>query len=76
MTPYAQLEDRFRRINALDDALHLLGWDMQVNMPPGGAEARAEQQTAMRLTIREKVTDGEVADLLAAAEADQVAIRT
>jgi carboxypeptidase Taq len=68
---YTQLEDRFRRIGALDDALHVLGWDMQVNMPPGGAEARAEQQTAMRLTIREKVTDPAVGELLAAAEADK-----
>lgn len=69
MNAYAQLEDRFRRISALDDALRLLGWDMQVNMPPGGAEARAEQVAAMRLTIREKVTDAPVSDLLDEAEA-------
>ena len=74
MNAYAQLEARFRRISALDDAARLLGWDMQVNMPPGGADARAEQMTAMKLTIREKVTDPAVADLLAEAETGQGAL--
>ena len=70
MTAYAQLEDRFRRISALGEALSLLGWDMQVNMPPGGAEARAEQVAAIRLTIREKLTDEALVDLLEGAEAE------
>jgi len=70
MNAYAKLEDRFRRISALGETLSLLSWDMQVNMPAGGAGARAEQVAAMRLTIREKLVDPEVSDLLDEAEAE------
>ena len=70
MNAYQQLEDRFSRISALDDALRVLGWDTQVNMPPGGAEARAEQVAAMRLTIREKIVAPDVRDWLAEAEGE------
>ncbi|MEA3350164.1 MAG: hypothetical protein U9Q82_06060 [Chloroflexota bacterium] len=30
-------------INDLQAAVAVLGWDQQVNMPPGGAEARGNQ---------------------------------
>ncbi len=68
LTPYQSLENRFRRMSALGDAQRLLGWDMQVYMPPGGAEARAGQMAALRVTTHELLTDPRVADLLDAAE--------
>jgi carboxypeptidase Taq len=74
MNAYRALEDRFRRISALDDAARVLGWDMQVMMPPGGAPARADQMAALRLTVREILADPRMADLLDAAEADAGAL--
>ncbi len=68
MTPYKELEARFRRIGALEEAEGILHWDMSVIMPKGGAESRAEQLAAMKLTIHGMLTDAALADLLNAAE--------
>lgn len=48
----------------------MLHWDMSVLMPSGGAEARAEQLAALKLTRHEMLTDPRVAEWLDAAEAD------
>ncbi len=60
----------------LADVIHLghaagvLGWDQQVNMPPGGAAARAEQlATLSRITHEMFVSDG-TGRLLEEAEAE------
>jgi carboxypeptidase Taq len=37
------LKNKLKTVKNLNDAAAVLGWDQQVNMPPGGAEARAEQ---------------------------------
>lgn len=69
MDAYRDLENIFRRIGALGDAEGILHWDMSVIMPSGGAEARAEQLAALKLTTHELMTSQKVSDLLDEAEA-------
>jgi carboxypeptidase Taq len=70
MTPYRQLEARFHRIEALDEALRMLDWDTAVMMPPGGARARAEQVAALRVAVHRELCAAEIEELLAAAEGE------
>ena len=70
MPAYQELEKRFKRLSALGEALGMLHWDMAVLMPAGGAEARAEQLAALKLTRHELLTAPAVADWLDEAEAD------
>ena len=51
-------------VSDLGHASSVLGWDQQVNMPPGGAEARGQQQATLRRIIQEKFTSDEVGRLL------------
>ena len=51
MNAYSELEQMFRRIGALEQAEGMLHWDHSVVMPPGGAEARAEQLAALGPTF-------------------------
>jgi len=69
MSPYQELESRFKRMAALGEAAGMLHWDMSVLMPPAGADARVEQLSALQLTTHEMKTDPALADLLDAAEA-------
>jgi carboxypeptidase Taq len=69
MTAYQQLEDRFRRIVALSGAEAMLHWDSAAMMPPGGAEARAEQLATLGVIRHGLMTAPEFADLFAAADA-------
>lgn len=69
MTAYQELEKRFRRMAALSEAGSMLHWDLAVLMPPGGADARTEQMTALKLTVHEMKTDPRLAELLDEAEA-------
>ncbi|MEA3327765.1 MAG: carboxypeptidase M32 [Chloroflexota bacterium] len=51
----------------LDDLNHIeavLGWDQQINMPPGGAEERGTQLAALGRIIHEKFTSDEVGQLI------------
>lgn len=67
---YAKLEDRFRRIGALQEAQSVLHWDSAAVMPSGGAAARAEQLATLKVLEHEFLTDPALPDLLAEAEAD------
>ena len=49
MTAYQQLEARFRRLGALEEAIGVLNWDNATMMPPGGAATRAEQLATLSL---------------------------
>jgi carboxypeptidase Taq len=69
MTAYQQLEDRFRRIVALSGAEAMLHWDSAAMMPPGGAEARAEQLATLGVLRHGLMTAPELAELFAAADA-------
>ena len=68
LTPYQQLELRFKRLSALGEAEAVLHWDMSAIMPRGGAEARAEQLAELKAVQHGLMTAPETADLIAAAE--------
>jgi len=67
VTPYRRLEDRFRRIVALSGAEAVLHWDSAAMMPPGGAEARAEQLATLGVLRHGLMTAPELGELFAAA---------
>ncbi|WP_430397935.1 carboxypeptidase M32 [Ferrovibrio sp.] len=69
MKPYAALEQRFRRLSALNGALAMLGWDQSAMMPEGGANARAEQLATLSVIRHEWLTDPALGDLILGAEA-------
>ena len=68
MSAYPDLEARFRRISVLRDGARVLSWDQSVMMPPGGAEARAEQIAALAVLLHELATDPRMEELLDEAE--------
>ena len=67
---YGRLEEVFRRHALIGETVGVLGWDTSVIMPPGGAEARAEQMAALRVIAHELITDPRIADLLEKTAAD------
>ena len=69
MTAYHQLQERFRQIGAIEQAISVLHWDTAAMMPAGGASARAEQLATLRLVAHRHLTALEVEELLAKAEA-------
>ena len=63
-----QLKKRLADVVNLRHAAAVLGWDMQVNMPQGGAEARAEQLALLSRLAHEMFTAEETGCLIEAAE--------
>src|SRR4029077_15430952 len=70
MSAYTELEARFRRLGAVEEAIAVLHWDAAAMMPAGGAAARAEQLATLRGIAHQLLAAAEITDLLAAAEAD------
>ena len=68
-SPYAQLEQEFRRLHAFRGALSLLRWDAAVMMPRGSADVRGEQLAALETEHHALLTTPKVARLLERAEA-------
>lgn len=64
MKAYRELETRFRRMNALGQAVGVLYWDQSVMMPAGGAAARAEQLAALKVLGHEMMTHPRMGELL------------
>ncbi len=64
MSAYHQLENRFRRLAALQEAAGVLSWDMSAIMPSGGGAARTEQMAALSVTCHELLAAPELAELL------------
>ncbi|HZL99488.1 MAG TPA: hypothetical protein VFD43_04470 [Planctomycetota bacterium] len=54
---YSDLEQRFAELRDLSVAQSLAGWDQEVMMPPGGAEARAHTLAALAGVVHAKTTD-------------------
>jgi carboxypeptidase Taq len=68
MTPYQRLEERFRRLGALEQAISVLHWDTAAMMPEGGTAARAEQLATLRLIAHQHLTAPDIDELLVEAE--------
>jgi carboxypeptidase Taq len=69
MTAYRELEQRFRRLGAVEQAISVLHWDTAAIMPEGGAAARAEQLATLRLIAHQHLVAPEIEALLAEAHA-------
>jgi carboxypeptidase Taq len=74
MTAYQDLEARFRRLGAVEEAIAVLHWDTAAMMPLGGGSARAEQTATLRGIAHEMLSAPEIADLIAAAEGETDAL--
>ena len=59
-----QLKSILAEVADLNGAAGILGWDQQVNMPPGGAKARGQQLGTLRSIAHQKFTSKEVGKLL------------
>jgi carboxypeptidase Taq len=66
---YRTLEARAKRIDDIQGALAILGWDAQTMMPKGGSEARGEQIATLSAMAHEIATAEDLPDLLDEAEA-------
>jgi carboxypeptidase Taq len=69
MTAYRELEQRFRRLGAIEQAISVLHWDTAAIMPSGGAGPRAEQLATLRLIAHQHLVAAEIEGLLAEAQA-------
>jgi carboxypeptidase Taq len=73
-TPYPELEARFGRLGAVEEAVAMLHWDAAAMMPPGGAASRAGQIATLRVIAHQLLGAPDIADLLAAAESDAASL--
>ena len=69
MSAYQSLEDRFKRIRDLENALGILEWDHETMMPESAGPGRAEAMAALEVVRHEQLSDPRVADWLDEAEA-------
>jgi carboxypeptidase Taq len=59
-----QLKERLGEVADIGRAASVLGWDQQVNMPPGGNEARGQQLATLSKIAQEKFIADEVGGLI------------
>ncbi len=59
-----QLKERLGEVADIGRAANVLGWDQQVNMPPGGNEARGQQLATLSKIAQEKFITDEVGSLI------------
>src|SRR6266498_153105 len=59
-----QLKERLGEVADIGRATSVLGWDQQVNMPPGGNEARGQQLATLSKIAQEKFITDEVGRLI------------
>ncbi|GGB86600.1 carboxypeptidase M32 [Marinobacterium zhoushanense] len=62
MSAYQLLVNQFARLDKLAHASTFLGWDQQVMMPPGGAEARAQALAELHQIRHELLTAEQLGD--------------
>jgi carboxypeptidase Taq len=70
MNAIEQLRNHLAEIHDLKNASHVLGWDQQTYMPPGGGEARAHAIGTLERLSHEKFASEDTARLLDAAESE------
>lgn len=66
---YALLITRLKKLHSLGGVGELLGWDEQVNLPPGAAEQRAEQHAVMAELLHATASDPAIGQCLEILEA-------
>jgi carboxypeptidase Taq len=59
-----QLKERLGEVDDIGRAASVLSWDQQVNMPPGGHEARGQQLATLSKIAQEKFITDEVGRLI------------
>lgn len=59
-----RLKDTLGEVSDLNHTAAVLEWDQQVNMPPGGAEARGQQLATLAKIAQQKFISDEVGNLL------------
>ncbi len=59
-----QLKEKLGEVSDIGRAASVLGWDQQVNMPPGGSEARGRQLATLSKIAQEKFITDEVGRLI------------
>ncbi len=64
MSAVKNLKSKLSHIVYLGHARAVLDWDQQTQMPPGAAEARAEQSAALEKVIHNLSTDRELGELI------------
>lgn len=69
---YTELIDLVRKSSLLGSCLSVLSWDEQTNLPPGGAEHRANQLSLLAGLTHERATVPRVGELLAELESADV----
>jgi carboxypeptidase Taq len=70
MSSIAGLKEILNKVERLGQASAVLDWDQQCYMPPGGAEARAEQQAVIGRLHHDLFTSDEVGTLLERSQAE------
>jgi carboxypeptidase Taq len=65
-----ELKTRLAEIRDLNKAAAVLGWDQQTYMPPGGADARAEQLATLQKTAHDWFIADEIGELIEALDGD------
>ncbi len=61
---YKELKFKLAELSHIGAAASLMGWDQQVNMPPGGADVRGKQMATLAKISHEKFIDPKVGELL------------
>lgn len=69
LAAYAELRARLKRVHVLGSVAGHLGWDEQVNLPPGAATQRGEQLALMAELAHAEGTAAELGAAIAACEA-------
>lgn len=67
-TSYQALEAVFKRLNYLDHASTILGWDQMVMMPDGGVTGRSETLAELSVMRHELLASDSVSELITACE--------
>jgi len=61
---YEKICEKLKELNSLEGISGLLGWDEMVMMPPGAANSRGAQKSALAGVLYDKSTDPELGELL------------
>ncbi len=69
-TAYVELLARMRAAATLSSISELVSWDQETMMPPHAADFRAEESALLAALIHERMSDPQVAALLATCDAD------